>query len=58
MACMYMLLFQSDYKDQENVGTLDCGHEYHAECVTNWLIVKNNCPICKSTALLTEGKDS
>lgn len=54
----FCVICQSDYKDQENVGTLDCGHEYHADCVTNWLIVKNSCPICKSTALLMEGKDS
>ncbi|XP_027768198.1 probable E3 ubiquitin-protein ligase ZFP1 [Solanum pennellii] len=54
----FCVICQSDYKDQENVGTLDCGHEYHAECVTNWLILKNNCPICKSTALCAEAKDS
>ncbi|PHU04156.1 E3 ubiquitin-protein ligase MBR1 [Capsicum chinense] len=54
----FCVICQSDYKDQESVGTLDCGHEYHAECITNWLIVKNNCPICKSTALVAEVKDS
>ncbi|CAH8315178.1 unnamed protein product [Eruca vesicaria subsp. sativa] len=26
--------------------TLACGHEYHAECLEKWLIVKNLCPVC------------
>ncbi|XP_059301200.1 probable E3 ubiquitin-protein ligase ZFP1 [Lycium ferocissimum] len=54
----FCVICQFDYKDQENVGTLDCGHEYHAECVKKWLTMKNKCPICKSTALVAEGKDS
>ena len=53
----FCVICQSDYDDQESIGTLKCGHEYHADCVKKWLIMKNNCPICKSTALLTEGKD-
>lgn len=47
-------MFQTDYEKQEKIGTLDCGHEYHADCVKRWLLVKNTCPICKSSAL-TEG---
>ncbi|KAJ8556064.1 hypothetical protein K7X08_022822 [Anisodus acutangulus] len=54
----FCVICQCDYKDQENVGTLDCGHEYHTECVKKWLTMKNNCPICKSTALSAEGNDS
>lgn len=53
----FCVICQSNYDDQESIGTLKCGHEYHADCVKKWLIMKNNCPICKSTALLTEGKD-
>lgn len=45
------VICQINYDDEEQIGVLDCGHEYHVECVKKWLIVKNTCPVCKSTAL-------
>ncbi|XP_038691202.1 probable E3 ubiquitin-protein ligase ZFP1 [Tripterygium wilfordii] len=51
------IICQDDYKRQEKIGTLDCGHEYHAVCLKKWLLVKNVCPICKSEALVTEGQN-
>ncbi|KAK9016691.1 hypothetical protein V6N11_079186 [Hibiscus sabdariffa] len=51
------IICQEDYKNQEKIGTLDCGHEYHAGCLSKWLFVKNLCPICKSEALATKSKD-
>ncbi|KAH1083980.1 hypothetical protein J1N35_023741 [Gossypium stocksii] len=51
------IICQEDYKNQEEIGTLDCGHEYHAGCLSKWLFVKNVCPICKSEALTTKSKD-
>ncbi|KAL0318335.1 UNVERIFIED_CONTAM: Retrovirus-related Pol polyprotein from transposon TNT 1-94 [Sesamum angustifolium] len=33
------------------IGVLDCGHDYHACCVTRWLREKNICPLCKAIAL-------
>ncbi|KAK4576828.1 hypothetical protein RGQ29_027389 [Quercus rubra] len=50
------IICQDDYKSQEKIGILDCGHEYHANCLQKWLLVKNVCPICKSEALTTGGK--
>ncbi|XP_061356237.1 E3 ubiquitin-protein ligase MBR2 [Gastrolobium bilobum] len=44
---------QEEYADGENVGSLDCGHEFHSNCIKQWLIQKNMCPICKTTALAT-----
>lgn len=44
---------QEEYSDGEDVGTLDCGHDFHRECVKQWLTQKNLCPICKTTALTT-----
>uniref|UniRef100_A0A2K2C9X0 RING-type E3 ubiquitin transferase n=1 Tax=Populus trichocarpa TaxID=3694 RepID=A0A2K2C9X0_POPTR len=46
-----------DYKSKEKIASLDCGHEYHADCLKKWLRLKNVCPICKSEALTMEGKD-
>ncbi|ESQ48472.1 hypothetical protein EUTSA_v10020603mg [Eutrema salsugineum] len=47
---------QETYKNQDKIATLDCKHEYHTECLKEWLVIKNVCPICKSEALVTEKK--
>ncbi|KOM52056.1 hypothetical protein LR48_Vigan09g071500 [Vigna angularis] len=44
---------QEEFGDGENVGSLDCGHEFHSACIKQWLMQKNICPICKVTALAT-----
>ena len=48
---------QESFKNEEKIATLDCGHEYHVECLEKWLIVKNVCPICKSEALVMEKRN-
>lgn len=45
----FCVICQADYKSQEHTGALECGHEYHADCITKWLRVKDSCPICKSS---------
>lgn len=52
------VICQTNYDDGEQIGVLDCGHEYHVECVKKWLVVKNTCPVCKSTALAGQSKES
>ncbi|WCJ35457.1 RING/U-box superfamily protein [Euphorbia peplus] len=42
---------QEEYKNGEDLGTLDCGHDYHTDCIKQWLKLKNWCPICKTTGL-------
>ncbi|GAV83797.1 zf-RING_2 domain-containing protein [Cephalotus follicularis] len=44
---------QEEYGDGDDVGMLDCGHDFHTNCIRQWLLQKNLCPICKTTALLT-----
>ncbi|OIT05057.1 PREDICTED: E3 ubiquitin-protein ligase MBR2-like [Nicotiana attenuata] len=39
------------FGDGDNLGQLDCGHEFHYDCIRKWLRGKNCCPICKRTAL-------
>ncbi|WVZ02123.1 hypothetical protein V8G54_022929 [Vigna mungo] len=48
------IICQDEYKNKEEIGILQCGHEYHAECVKRWLHEKNVCPMCKSIGLTIE----
>ncbi|BAT89501.1 E3 ubiquitin-protein [Vigna angularis] len=45
------IICQDEYKNKEEIGILQCGHEYHADCIKRWLHKKNVCPMCKSKAL-------
>ncbi|KAK1392454.1 E3 ubiquitin-protein like [Heracleum sosnowskyi] len=42
---------QDEYSTGDEVGELECGHGFHAECIKQWLTRKNLCPICKTTAM-------
>jgi len=42
---------QEEYEDKDDLGTLQCGHDHHTECIKQWLLQKNECPICKAPAL-------
>ncbi|XXG66762.1 hypothetical protein AAC387_Pa06g0270 [Persea americana] len=48
---MNCTICQVDNRENEKIGILECGHEYHANCIKQWLLLKNICPICKATAL-------
>ncbi|KAL3636896.1 hypothetical protein CASFOL_019195 [Castilleja foliolosa] len=53
----FCVICQTDYEKKDKIGTIDCGHEYHKECIKKWLLLKNTCPVCKSTALSRKAKD-
>ncbi|KAL3352078.1 hypothetical protein AABB24_020265 [Solanum stoloniferum] len=36
---------------EEEMGKLGCGHLYHIDCITQWLMHKNSCLVCKSAAM-------
>ncbi|XP_076915892.1 E3 ubiquitin-protein ligase MBR2-like [Bidens hawaiensis] len=44
---------QEDYATDDNIGSLDCGHDFHTDCIKQWLAQKNICPICKMPGLAT-----
>lgn len=44
---------QEEYIDGQGLGIPDCEHEFHTACIKQWLMQKNICPICKTTALAT-----
>ncbi|KAK1422216.1 hypothetical protein QVD17_25179 [Tagetes erecta] len=41
---------QEEYKNGDDLGALECGHEFHTSCIKQWLLQKNACPVCKSAA--------
>ena len=45
------VICQAEFEDDESVGVLSCGHEYHVQCIKKWLRRINNCPLCKATAV-------
>ncbi|KAL0694285.1 hypothetical protein Bca4012_061465 [Brassica carinata] len=44
---------QEEYVEGDDLGTLECGHEFHKDCIKQWVMLKNLCPICKTVGLTT-----
>ncbi|OIT30800.1 e3 ubiquitin-protein ligase mbr1 [Nicotiana attenuata] len=40
---------QAEYEDEETIGTLQCGHEYHMDCIKQWILRKQDCPMCRAS---------
>ncbi len=36
-----------DFKDIETAGRIKCGHVFHINCLSTWINVKKNCPLCR-----------
>lgn len=41
---------QEEFEEGVELGVLKCGHNHHFLCIEQWLLQKNQCPICKSSA--------
>ncbi|KAH7277105.1 hypothetical protein KP509_39G034600 [Ceratopteris richardii] len=41
-----------DYEEGDALLTLPCKHQYHADCIKNWLQINKICPICSSEVIL------
>ncbi|MCD7448594.1 hypothetical protein HAX54_044541 [Datura stramonium] len=45
------VICHTEFKHEETIGTLGCGHEYHTSCIKQWLLRKKNCPMCRASVL-------
>ncbi|KAI3508258.1 hypothetical protein L1887_23264 [Cichorium endivia] len=41
------VICQSEFNFGERLITLPCSHQYHTKCISDWLKLKKNCPICQ-----------
>ncbi|OIW18829.1 hypothetical protein TanjilG_25272 [Lupinus angustifolius] len=42
---------QDDYVNGVEIGKLSCEHKFHMECIKQWLMLNNLCPLCRRVAL-------
>ncbi|KAL2342389.1 hypothetical protein Fmac_003674 [Flemingia macrophylla] len=38
---------QEEYEAGDELGSLNCEHSYHFQCIKQWVAHKNFCPVCK-----------
>ncbi|XP_031754584.1 RING-H2 finger protein ATL72-like [Xenopus tropicalis] len=43
----FCIICLSDYKSGEEAYSLPCNHHFHARCLTEWLIERPVCPLCR-----------
>lgn len=42
------------FQDGDRVGDLPCGHNFHVECLKEWIRCRNTCPLCQVENIATE----
>ena len=41
------VICMDEYKEGDKLYVLPCNHEYHRDCVKDWLVKQRNCPLCR-----------
>ncbi|GME95768.1 unnamed protein product [Ambrosiozyma monospora] len=47
-----------DYEEEDTGRSLLCTHKFHRECIDEWLLNENNCPICRAKGLPSSAVNS
>lgn len=43
---------QEEYESDDELGKLKCEHCFHFQCIKQWLVLKNFCPVCKQEVVV------
>eukprot|EP01016_Furgasonia_blochmanni_P008835 TRINITY_DN13646_c0_g1_i2.p1 TRINITY_DN13646_c0_g1~~TRINITY_DN13646_c0_g1_i2.p1 ORF type:complete len:192 (+),score=19.75 TRINITY_DN13646_c0_g1_i2:66-641(+) len=43
-----IICFEGYQKKRLVIKLKDCGHFYHKDCISKWLLIKNMCPMCRT----------
>ena len=38
----------TDLTQANNMAAIKNSHKYHKDCIDNWLLISNVCPLCKT----------
>ncbi|GFO50161.1 RING finger protein 44 [Plakobranchus ocellatus] len=44
---IFCVFCMSDFEDKHLLRMLPCLHEFHAECIDEWLKTHRTCPLCR-----------
>jgi hypothetical protein len=43
--------------ENNDITTLECGHQFHTTCITEWLQQRDNCPLCRQAVKYQNNAD-
>ena len=43
--------------EENDISVLECGHQFHVDCIAKWMERKNECPLCRQTINNRYNKD-
>ena len=38
--------------NKDDISTLNCGHQFHTNCIAKWMEKKNDCPLCRQKIII------
>lgn len=46
--CSSCIICMCDFEEKEIIKGLDCGHNFHKECLKEWILREPKCPCCRT----------